>query len=100
MELRFPFFGYFAAGPLPVLFQSLNGVFFLDVGGAWTHQSDFKGIDRDENGDIYMRDLLAGTGYGVRMIVLGFLLKLDVAWSYNLREFSVPKYYFSVGADI
>ncbi|HTK82243.1 MAG TPA: biopolymer transporter Tol [Bacteroidota bacterium] len=100
MELRFPFFGYFAAGPLPVLFQSLNGVLFLDVGGAWTHQSDFKGIDRDENGDIYMRDLLAGTGYGMRMIVLGFLLKLDVAWSYNLREFSVPKYYFSVGADI
>ena len=100
MELRFPFFGYFSAGPLPVFFQSLNGVLFFDMGGAWTHGSEFKGVDKDANGEIYLRDLLTGTGYGVRMVVLGFLLKLDVAWSFNLKEFSVPKYYFSVGADI
>ena len=100
MELRFPFFGYFSAGPIPVFFQSLSGVFFFDMGGAWAQGSDFKGVDKDANGDIYLRDILTGTGYGVRMIVLGFLLKLDVAWSFNLREFSSPKYYFSLGADI
>ncbi len=99
-EFRFPFFGYFAAGPLPVFFQSLNGVLFLDMGGAWTHRTDFKGIDRDQDGNVYMKDLLTGTGYGVRMIFLGFLLKMDVAWSFNLKEFSSPKYYFSLGADI
>ncbi len=100
MELRFPFFGYFSAGPLPVLFQTLNGVFFLDMGAAWTHRTDFKAFDRDADNNLYLRDLLAGTGYGVRMVLLGFLLKMDVAWSFNLREFSKPKYYFSVGADI
>lgn len=99
MEFRFPLFGYFVAGPLPVFFQSLSGIFFLDMGGAWTSKRDFKGIDKDRNGEVYMKDLLSGTGYGVRMIVLGFLLKMDVAWSFNLREFSSPKYYFSLGAD-
>ncbi|MBI1806626.1 MAG: PD40 domain-containing protein [Ignavibacteria bacterium] len=100
MEFRFPLFGYFTAGPLPVFFQSLSGVLFLDMGGAWTNSRDFKAFDKDENSSIYMRDLLAGTGYGIRMIFLGFLLKMDVAWSFNLKEFSTPKYYFSVGADI
>lgn len=98
-ELRFPFFGYFAAGPIPVFFQSLTGILFLDVGTAWSHRSDFKAIDRDPDGNLYMKDLLAGTGYGVRMIFLGFLVKMDVAWSYNLQGFSAPKYYFSLGAD-
>ena len=100
MEFRFPFFGYVTAGPLPVFFQSLNGMFFLDMGGAWTGRADFKGIDRDPSGSLYMKDLLTGMGYGVRMIFLGFLLKLDVAYSFNLQAFSTPKYYFSLGADL
>ena len=98
-ELRFPFFGYVAAGPIPVFFQSLTGVLFLDVGTAWSHRSDFKMFDRDDSGSLYMKDLLAGTGYGIRMIFLGFLVKMDVAWSFNYQGFSVPKYYFSLGAD-
>jgi hypothetical protein len=100
LEFRFPLFGYLSAGPLPIFFQSLNGVLFLDMGGAWEHRSDFKAFDRNANGDLYLRDLLTGAGYGVRMVFLGFLLKMDVAWSFNLQETSVPKYYFSVGADI
>jgi Tol biopolymer transport system component len=99
IEFRYPLFGYFAAGPLPVFLHSLSGIFFLDMGGAWTTPRYFKGIDRDSNGDVYMKDLLTGTGYGVRMVVIGFLLKIDVAWSFNLQGFSPPKYYFSVGAD-
>ncbi|HLX12016.1 MAG TPA: BamA/TamA family outer membrane protein, partial [Bacteroidota bacterium] len=100
MEFRFPFFGYFAAGPLPVFLESLNGVFFVDCGGAWNGRYDFRAFDRDSTGSLYMKDLLMGTGYGVRMVFLGFLLKLDVAWAYNLQGFSSPKYYFSLGGDI
>jgi len=99
-ELRFPLFGYFAAGPLPVFFQSFSGVLFLDMGAAWKWGKDFQAFAKDDNGSLYMRDLLTGTGYGIRMIFLGFLLKMDVAWSFNLQHFSVPKYYFSLGADI
>lgn len=100
MELRFPLFGYFSAGPLPVFFQSFSGVLFLDMGGAYQWRNEFKAFDKDELGNVYMRDLLAGTGYGVRMIILGFLLKMDVAWSFNLQQSSTPQYYFSLGADI
>lgn len=100
MEFRFPFFGYFIAGPLPIFFQSLNGLIFFDLGSAWKDRSDFKGIDRDAGGSLYMRDLLSGMGYGVRVIFLGFLLKFDVAYAYNLRDFSTPKFYFSLGPDI
>jgi Tol biopolymer transport system component len=100
MEFRFPFFGYFVAGPLPIFFQSLNGVLFFDMGGAWTGRSDFKGVDRDADGNIVMKDLLTGMGYGVRVVFLGFLLKFDVAYAYDLQSFSTPKFYFSLGPDI
>lgn len=99
MEFRFPLTGYIAAGPLPIFFQSLSGILFLDMGGAWTNRTDFKAFDRDSTNSVYARDLLTGMGYGVRMIFLGFLVKLDVAYSYNLQSFSAPKYYFSLGAD-
>ncbi|MBI4549005.1 MAG: PD40 domain-containing protein [Ignavibacteriae bacterium] len=100
MEFRFPLFGYFTAGPLPVFFRSFSGVFFFDVGTAWTTRSDFKAFEKDSQNNLRTKDLLSGLGYGVRMIFLGFLLKMDVAWSFDLQDFSRPKYYFSVGADI
>ncbi len=99
-EFRFPLFGYFAAGPLPVFFQSFSGILFIDMGGTWRWKNDFKAFDKDESGNLYMKDLLTGTGYGIRMIVLGFLLKLDVGWAFDLQTFSPPQYYFSLGADI
>ena len=70
------------------------------MGGAWTDRTDFKAFDRDDNGDVYLRDLLTGTGFGIRTVLLGFLLKTDIAWSFNLKESSPPKFYFSVGADL
>jgi Tol biopolymer transport system component len=97
-EFRFPFFGYVTAGPLPVFFQTLNGIIFLDAGGAWNGTYDFRGTDVNDNGR-YLRDILMGTGYGVRMVFLGFLVKMDVAYSYDLQKFSQPKFYLSLGGD-
>lgn len=96
-ELRFPLFGYLTAGPLPIFLETLTGTLFLDVGSAWNDRS-YKAFDRNADG-LYMRDLLAGTGYGVRMVFLGFLVKLDVAWSFDLQGVSTPKYYLSLGPD-
>lgn len=98
-EFRFPFFGYLSAGPLPFFLQSLNGAFFLDVGGAWTKNRDFQAFARDREGNVYMKDLLTGVGTGIRLVLLGFLVKFDVAWSFDWHSFSRPKYYFSLGAD-
>ncbi len=97
-EFRFPFFGYLAAGPLPIFLQSLTGVMFLDIGGSWHHKKDFQAFARNSEG-MYMKDLLSGTGFGTRLVLLGFLVKIDVGWWFNLQGFSKPKYYISLGAD-
>ncbi len=98
-EFRFPFFGYLSAGPFPVFLQSLTGILFLDMGGAWTTRESFQAFARNAEGSVFMKDLLTGMGTGVRLIFLGFLVKFDVAWSFDLQSFSPPKYYFSLGAD-
>lgn len=103
MEFRFPMFGFLAAGPIP-LFQTFFGTAFVDVGSAWgwdwyDRYVKFQAFDRDGGGSLKTRDLLVGTGFGVRMVILYFLVKLDVAWSYNLQSFSAPKYYISLGYD-
>lgn len=97
-EFRFPLLGYLSAGPLPVFWQTLTGVFFLDLGSAWYSKKDFQAFAKNENGT-YMKDLLGGTGYGIRFIFLGFLVKLDVAWWFDLQVTSRPKYYISLGTD-
>jgi len=98
-EIRFPFLGYFIAGPLPILFQSLTGVAFLDVGSAWNKEKDYRATVRNASGNTVTQDLLVGTGTGMRVYLLGMLLKIDVAWKFNYQSFSEPRYYFSLGAD-
>jgi len=98
-EFRYPLFAFLQAGPLPIGLQSLGGVMFFDMGSAWNRERDFKAFTRDENGNTVTRDLLMGMGTGARVFFLAFLLKFDVAWAWNGSSFSVPKYYFSLGAD-
>ncbi len=97
-EIRFPLLGYLAAGPLPIFWQSLTGVLFLDVGAAWKDKKDFQAFAKNSEGT-YIKDLLAGTGTGVRIYLLGFLVKFDVGWWFNLQGFSKPRYYISLGTD-
>lgn len=97
-EFRFPFFGYIAAGPLPIFLQTLTGVMFLDLGGSWHHNRDFQAFAKNSEGT-YMKDLLGGTGFGARLVLLGFLVKFDAGWWFNLQGFSTPKYYISLGTD-
>lgn len=98
LELRMPLIRYLVTGPIPILFQNILGVAFLDMGSAWTNNKSLKFFNRDA-GYTRTQDLLAGTGFGARMFFLYFLLRFDVAWQYNLNSFSEPRYYFSLGAD-
>jgi Tol biopolymer transport system component len=97
LELRFPLFRALVSGPLPVLFQYVSGVLFLDVGSAWN--DSFHATRKNELGTTVTDDLRIGTGIGARAYVLGIPLKLDVAWNYNLDVWSPPKYYISLGYD-
>lgn len=97
-ELRFPLLFAFQAGPLPSLFQGLQGQFFIDAGGAF-----------DSNGDAWT-DITAGikaenpviysVGFGIRSIALGLPLRIDIAWRKEpISGFSSPVYMFSLGGD-
>ncbi len=98
LELRMPVIRALLTGPLPLFFRNIIGVAFIDAGAAWDDNKSLQLIDATASGTATTRDLLLGTGYGLRMNFI-FLWRMDVAWSYDLREFSGPKYYFSLGLD-
>lgn len=98
-ELRFPLIRYLVSGALPILFQNILGVAFVDAGTAWSDDSKLQLFHHNEKNTFTTKDLLIGTGLGARMYFLYFLLRFDVAWSYDLDHFSKPIYYFSIGTD-
>lgn len=100
MEFHFPLIKLLVTSPLPILFQNIRGVAFLDIGSAWNRNSDFRGTVRDAYGNVFTKDLLIGTGLGTRIFLFGFLLKFDFAWNYNLMNFSETKFYLSLGTDL
>jgi hypothetical protein len=99
LELHIPIIRYLLTGGLPLFFQNVLGVFFLDAGTAWDDTKQLQLIGKDDNGETVTKDLLIGTGAGLRVYFL-FLWKFDVAWKYNLNHFSEPRYLVSLGLDI
>ncbi|MCS6988350.1 MAG: DPP IV N-terminal domain-containing protein [Chloroherpetonaceae bacterium] len=97
-ELRYPFLQYLAFGPVPIPFYYLQGVIFLDIGGAWSDRS-FRGAIRNARGELQLNDLLVGYGWGFRTVFFGLVLRYDMAWAYNLVGSSSPRHYVSFGAD-
>lgn len=97
VEFRFPLFRALVTGPLPVLFQYVSGVIFFDAGSAWN--DSFSAFHKNETGTLVTDDLLMGTGIGARAYVLGFPIKLDVAWRWDLDAWSHPIYHISLGYD-
>jgi Tol biopolymer transport system component len=100
LELHFPLVKYLLTSPVPLLFQNIQGVAFFDIGGAWNSTRDFRGTFRNASGNVQLKDLLMGMGFGTRIFFMGFMLKFDVAWSYDLQKFSDSKFYLSLGADL
>lgn len=98
LELRMPLIRALLTGPLPIFFQNIMGVAFVDMGAAWHDNKQLRLFEKTSSGTTTTRDLLVGTGYGFRMNFI-FLWRFDIAWSYDMREFSGPKYYLSLGLD-
>lgn len=99
MELRFPIFKYLILGALPLGFQNIMGNIFLDAGSAWNDTKSLQLISKSNSGSAISNDLLLAPGVGARIVFLGFPVRLDVAWRYNLQRFSDPMYMFSLGLD-
>jgi Tol biopolymer transport system component len=98
-EFRYPLFAFLQAGPLPIGLQSIGGAMFFDIGAAWNKERQLQAFARNAEGKVVTKDLLMGMGTGARIFLLWFLVRLDVAWAWNVDGFSEPKYYISLGAD-
>lgn len=99
-ELRFPLFTALLPGPIPIIFNDIFGVLFFDIGGAWSGNfAAFKATTKDENGKVIPNNLLMSAGIGARAWIIGFPIKLDIAWRNEFHGWSKPMYIFSIDLD-
>ena len=84
-EFRFPFL--LALGvPEKFMISNLGSHLFFDIGTAWDKGSEFE-------------ESIAGFGWGMKINMGYFLLRIDSAWDINESGYSKPQYYFSLGTD-
>ena len=93
-EFRFPLIPYLELGLPPIRLGNIQGALFTDVGSAWNNSDEWLPVKNDK-----LHNLVSGYGVGARIFFLGFLLRFDVAWRYDLQKSSKPIYYWSLGAD-
>lgn len=99
LEFRYPLIKYLVLGwPLPIHMRNIRGALFLDTAGAW-YNDNFKGTERTPDGDVALKDLMMGYGFGARVNLGIFLLRWDVAWRTYWNRTDKPRYYFSLGAE-
>ena len=100
IEIRVPLIRYLILGfPLPLNFQNIRGVVFLDIGSAWNDADATYPFGGRVLGLPRQEDIRAGYGFGAR-VNLGFLLlKYDLAWGTDFSTQYKPVHYFTLGAE-
>ena len=115
-EVRIPVFKYLFPRTRSAFFRNFQAVGFFDSGTAWqgitpfTKENPINTIYLPEGanpGEVpvtikvnYFRDpLVAGYGVGARLLVFGYMLRVDYAWGIETRKVQDPKLYFSLGMD-
>jgi hypothetical protein len=93
IELRYPFLEMLQLGfPLPLTLSQIRGSLYMDAGGVWDHH--FVG---SRNGRL--QDMKAGFGFGPRINLSYFILKMDIAWGTDFVDSGKPNYYVSLSED-
>lgn len=111
-ELRLPLLKFFYKGTVSSnFFRNLQLITFTDVGSAWTGTSPFTRKNSVNTQPIprtggfsgeftnFGNPFLVGYGFGARTMILGYYMKLDVAWGEEDRGRVGPKFYFTLGYD-
>jgi len=105
-EIRFPIFKYIANYPLSKsFFENFQLVSFFDIGSAWsgpTPWSSKNAYDADiiHQGPITItidsnRDpIVAGYGFGIHTMLLGYFMRFDWAWGIENRQITPHVFYF------
>lgn len=93
-EFRFPLIPYIELGLPPIRLGNIQGALFTDIGSAWDNTDKWELVKSNR-----LQSLVSGYGLGARIFFMGFLLRFDVAWRYDLQSSSKPMYYWSLGGD-
>jgi outer membrane protein assembly factor BamA len=81
VELRFPLVRRFVLGLLPVSLPPVDGLFFYDMGMAWSKDQSVS-LRRPENYDfVTQRYPLSSYGFGIRMNLFNIAL---IRWDYTI----------------
>ncbi len=110
LEFRYPFIDYFKLHfPLPITLSQVSGAIFWDMGTAWRKGSMGSFYENMHLHDPNLPtspdssskgDILAGFGFGPRINLGIFVLRVDLAWATNLVHVAKkPRWYFSFGAE-
>ncbi len=99
-EFRFPLIEFLGLGFPPIRLFNVRGAAFFDIGTTFTPGESWRGTHINENGQREFKDLVAGYGMGARVFFLYFLMRIDVAWQYDLDGSSKPVWYISLGGDL
>ncbi len=99
-ELRYPFIERLVtSGPIPISLGNLRGVFFFDIGAAWNGKlKDFRAahvVDGEER----LKHLRASYGFGIRMSLSYFVIKLDFAWPTDFAHTSKSRVHLTLGGE-
>ena len=114
-ELRVPIVKYLFSRPLTSSFwRNLQIVGFFDIGTAWHGGNPFKRdnplntiyLPKDNpNSPVqvkvnYFKDpVVASYGAGVRVLLLGYLIRLDYGWGIETRIVQKPQIHLAIGTD-
>lgn len=110
-ELRLPIVRYFYNGPIGSNFlANLQFIGFYDIGSAWTGPSPFSPDNRisvitvgDDSFEAEIQTFkspwLMSYGAGMRTVLLGYFMKMDLAWPIEDNTVGSPKFYFTLGHD-
>ncbi len=97
-EFRFPLVDYLIMRfPLPLWITNIRGAAFTDIGSAWNEH--FRGTELSSTGGRRLKDIAMSFGWGFRVNLGVFLLRMDAAWRSDLLKTSKPDYLFSIGTD-
>jgi len=107
IEFRFPLVRRLLMGfPLPIELWNVGGALFMDMGMTWDKGEKFQPFVKSPSGLIRANvgddefGIFSSFGFGARMNMGFFLLRLDLAWPTDFyRTAKSPRVLWSLGAD-
>jgi len=112
-ELRFPVVKYFHRGPISSNFlRNLLLIGFYDIGSAWSGKSPFA-TNNSVNTELispegspfqaviknFKNPWLSSYGFGLRTVLLGYYMKVDIAYPIIDYEVNKPRVFVTLGYD-